>query len=149
MLGTLNDYEITELLSRQVIGHLACSLNDESYIVPINYVYKNDVLYVHSGPGKKVDMMRKNPKVSVGVDEIETIFRWKSVVCRGLFEEITDPDEKQQAKQLITHRIMPLVNNPAGHASHGIGAEKEIGHTIQPIYYKIIILEKTGRFEYA
>jgi len=148
MLGILNEQEIVNLLSRQITGHLACSLHDESYLVPVNYVYKDNAIYAHSGPGRKIDTMRKNPKVSFAVEEIETIFRWKSVVCRGVFKEITDPEEKQQAMSLLTHRIMPLVNNPGGHTSHGIGTEKEIGATIEPIVYKIIIKEKTGRFEH-
>jgi len=148
MIGVLNDQEITAILFRQITGHLACSLNDESYLVPVNYVYKDNAIYVHSGPGKKIDIMRKNAKVCFGVDEIETIFRWKSVICQGTFNEITDPDEKQQAMQLLTHRIMPLVDNPNGHTSHGIGAEIEIGTIIEPIVYKIIITQKTGRFEH-
>jgi hypothetical protein len=148
MLGILNEQEIIALLSKQVTGYLACSLNDESYLVPVNYVYKDNVIYAHSGPGKKIGIMRKNPKVCFAVTEIESIFRWKSVVCQGVFKEITNPDEKQQFMQLLTHRIMPLVQNPEGHTSHGIGSEKEIGSTIEPILYKIAIKEKSGRFEH-
>lgn len=147
MLGILNEREITALLTKQITGHLACSLNGESYLVPVNYAYKDNAIYAHSGPGKKIDIMRQNPKVCFAIAEIETIFRWKSVVCQGVFEEITEPEEKEQAVQLLTHRIMPFVQNPEGHTSHGIGAEKEIGSTIDPIYYKINILQKSGRFE--
>ena len=148
MLGTLNQKDIVNLLSSQVIGYLACSLNDESYLVPVNFVYKDNSIYAHSGPGKKLDMMRKNPNVCFAVSEIETVFRWKSVICRGRFQELTDPDERQQAMQLLIHRVMPLMQHAEDHASHGIAPEKEIGVTIEPIVYKITILEKTGRFEH-
>jgi len=148
MLGTLNQKEIVNLLSGQVTGYLACSLNDESYLIPVNYVYKDNSIYAHSGPGKTLDIMRKYPKVCFAVSQIETVFRWKSVICRGQFQELTDPDEREQAMQLLVHRIMPLVQHAEDHASHGIGPEKEIGATIEPIVYKITILEKTGRFEH-
>lgn len=148
MLGILNEPEITALLSRQITGYLACSLNGESYLVPVNYVYKDNAIYAHSGPGKKIGIMRQNPKICFAVTEIESIFRWKSVICQGVFEELTSPAEKEQAMQLLTHRIMPFVERPEGHPSHGIGSEKEIGSTIEVILYKIVIKEKSGRFEY-
>ncbi|MGN6179890.1 MAG: pyridoxamine 5'-phosphate oxidase family protein [Mucilaginibacter sp.] len=148
MLGTLNEQEIIALLSKQITGYLACSLQGESYLVPVNYVYKNNAIYAHSGPGKKIDIMRQNPKVCFTIAEIESIFRWKSVICQGAFEEIINPEEKQQAMQLLTHHIMPYVQSPEGHASHGIGPEKEIGSTIDLILYKIVINEKSGRFEH-
>ena len=102
------------------------------------------------GPGKKIDMMRKNPKVCFEVEEIENIFQWRCAIAWGTFEEITDEDEKQQARQLLTHRFMPLVSNPQHHASHGIAAnEFDIDTRINPIVYKIRIKKVTGRFEGA
>jgi hypothetical protein len=35
------------------------------YGLPVNYVYENDVLYIHSAPeGHKLDAIRRDPKVS-------------------------------------------------------------------------------------
>ena len=150
MLGQLNEKQAEELLRQQVIGRLACHYRGETYIVPLNYVYKDGLIYVHSGPGKKIDMMRKNPKVCFEVEEIENIFQWRCAIAWGTFEEITDEDEKQQARQLLTHRFMPLVSNPQHHASHGIAAnEFDIDTRINPIVYKIRIKKVTGRFEGA
>ena len=78
MLGDLNKKELIDLLESQVFGRLGCSVNDETYIVPINYVYRNNAIYAHSGNGKKIEMMRTNPKVCFQVDEILDTFRWKS-----------------------------------------------------------------------
>lgn len=148
MLGILNDKQIEELLKRQVTGRLGCQANGDIYIVPINYNYKNGVIFAHSGPGKKIDMMRQNPNVCFEVDDIQSIFHWHSVVAWGTFEEITDPDEKQQAMQGLIHRIMPLVESPAGHPSHGITAkEKDVDTLIETIVYKIKITRASGRFE--
>lgn len=148
MLGQLNEKQIGTLLTQQIIGRLACHYDGESYIVPLNYVYKDGNIYAHSGPGKKIDMMRKSPNVCFEVEEIESIFQWRCVIAWGKFEEILDDDEKQQVRQLLTHKFMPLVSNPQQHASHGIAADEvDIDTRIDPIVYRIRIDKATGRFE--
>lgn len=148
MLGILNEKEIEELLKRQVTGRVGCHVNGDTYIVPVNYNYKNGIIYAHSGPGKKIDMMRKNPNVCFEVDDIQSIFRWHSVIAWGTFEEIKDPDEKQQAMQGLIHRLMPLVESPEGHPSHAITEkEEDIDALIENIVYKIKITRVSGRFE--
>lgn len=148
MLGQLNDTQMEGLLIRQVTGRLACQEHGVPYIVPVNYVYRNGAIYAHSGPGKKIDIMRKNPKVCFEVDEIDSIFKWQSVIAWGIFEELIDMEEKEQAMQALIHRIMPLVTSPAGHPSHGITeSEYDIGTKIDLVIYKIKITHRTGRFE--
>jgi nitroimidazol reductase NimA-like FMN-containing flavoprotein (pyridoxamine 5'-phosphate oxidase superfamily) len=150
MLGTLTDTQIDNLVSSQVTGRLGCVADEKVYIVPINYVYKNSTIYAHSAPGRKIDMMRKNPNVCFQIDDIRNIFRWESVILWGTFQEITDPEKKQQAMQGIIHRLMPLVNSPSGHPSHGITAnENDLGSKIDLIVYQINITEKTGKFEFT
>ena len=148
MLGTLEQQEIEALLSQQVTGRLGCHERGTTYIVPINYVYKDGVIYAHSGPGKKISMMRKNPNVCFEVDEIKNIFSWKSVIAWGKFKEIKNVEEQERTMQLLIHRIMPLVAHPTGHPSHGITAsEYDLGVKIDLIVYKIVIEKTTGRFE--
>ncbi|QIL41528.1 pyridoxamine 5'-phosphate oxidase family protein [Pedobacter sp. HDW13] len=142
MLGDLNKGEMISLLESQVTGRLGCHSDGETYVVPINYVYRNNAIYAHSGPGKKIDMLRRNPQVCFQVDQIKDIFSWKSVVLWGTFEELNG-EERQQAMQGIIHRIMPLTYRPSQESSHGISSDvhQEI------IVYKISIKEGTGRFE--
>jgi nitroimidazol reductase NimA-like FMN-containing flavoprotein (pyridoxamine 5'-phosphate oxidase superfamily) len=148
MLGKLNDTQIEKLLEEQVIGRIACQANEEIYLVPINYVYRDGCIYSHSGEGKKIRMMRENPKVCFEADDIRSVFQWQSVIAKGIYEEITDIDEKQQAMQGIIHRIMPLVTSPEGHPSHGITEkDSDVGTTVELIVYRIRLEEKTGRFE--
>ncbi len=94
MLGALDQTQIDNLLKEQVTGRIACHADGITYIVPINYVYNAPYIYCHSSNGKKIEMMRKNPEVCFEVDDIQSIFRWKSVVAWGQFEEVTDLDEK-------------------------------------------------------
>lgn len=141
MLGNLNKREIIDLLERQVIGRLGCHADGETYVVPVNYVYRNNAIYAHSGSGKKLDMMRKNPNVCFQVDEISDTFRWKSVIVWGTFEELTGV-ERQQAMQGIIHRIMPLTDGNQ-RSSHAIPDDQQNNIVV----FKIPVVEGTGRFE--
>ena len=142
MLGELNKKEIIDLLEGQVIGRLGCHANDETYVVPVNYVYRNEAIYAHSGAGKKIDMMRTNPKVCFQVDELHDVFRWKSAIVWGVFEELKD-QERQQAIQGIIVSVMQLRDKPNLEPSHAIPADLQD----ELIVYKIKITEATGRFE--
>lgn len=148
MLGKLSEKQIEDLLTRRVTGRIGCHADGATYVVPINYVYRSPNIFAHSTSGKKIEMMRKNPEVCFQVDEIQDIFNWQSVIAWGKFEEIKDENEKHRAMQGIIHQLMPLVNKPSGHASHGIAdREKDIGMSVELIVYKIVLREKTGRFE--
>jgi len=147
MLGTLTTQEIDKLLNSQVTGRLGCMLDDKPYIVPINYVFRDSGIYAHSGPGRKIDAMRKNPLVCFQVDEVISVFNWKSAIIWGKFEELTDPAERQQAMQGIIHRLMPLTTAPSNHPSHGISSSEADIASKEIIIYRIYITEKTGRFE--
>lgn len=148
MLGKLNETQIEQLLKEQVIGRIACQTKGDIYLVPINYVYKDGYIYGHSAAGKKIRMMRENPNVCFEVENIQSVFRWQTVIATGLFEEITDLDEKQQAMQGIIHRIMPFVTGPEGHPSHGITEkDSDIGTRVELVVYRIKLTEITGRFE--
>lgn len=142
MLGELNKREIIDLLESQFIGRLGCHVDGETYIVPINYVYQNNAVYAHSGDGKKIEMLRANPKVCFQVDQIDTMFKWKSVILWGTFEELKD-EERQQAMQGLILRIMPKTDDPAREPSHAINPSLQDSL----IVYRINIKEATGRFE--
>lgn len=142
MLGDLNRKEIEELLKNQFIGRLGCHLNGETYIVPINYVYQNNTIYAHSGEGKKLSILRENPRVCFQVDDIENMFKWKSAILWGTFEELQG-EERQQVMQGLILRIMPNTNEIGRDPSHGISPEFH-EHLV---VYKINIEEATGRFE--
>jgi len=148
MLGTLNEKQIDDLLIRQVTGRIGCHADGTTYIVPVNYVYRSHNVFAHSAYGKKIEMMRKNPEVCFQVDEIRSIFNWQSVIAWGRFEELTDIAEKEQVMQSLIHRIMPMVDRPSGHPSHGITeSDYDIGTSVEVIIYKIVLSKKTGRFE--
>jgi nitroimidazol reductase NimA-like FMN-containing flavoprotein (pyridoxamine 5'-phosphate oxidase superfamily) len=148
MLGVLSENEIEDVLEQQAIGRIGCHADGITYVVPINYVYKDGYVYGHSAEGKKIDMLRSNPQVCFQIDDIESITQWKSVITWGVYEEITDGKEMQKAMQEIIRHIMPLITDNNAHPSHGITeSESDIGTSVDLILYKILLNKKTGRFE--
>ena len=79
----ISQQECGELLQRVSIGRLACSLNDQAYVVPVAFSYETDCIYIFSTFGKKIEWMRKNPKVCLQADEIGNRSNWTSVVVTG------------------------------------------------------------------
>jgi nitroimidazol reductase NimA-like FMN-containing flavoprotein (pyridoxamine 5'-phosphate oxidase superfamily) len=149
MLGNLSESEMDLLLQKQLTGRIGCYADDTPYVVPINYVYKDGYIYGHSAAGKKIEILRKSPKVCFQVDDVENIMNWKSVIAWGTFQEITEREEMQKVMQEIIQHIMPSVTHVDGHPSHGITAnESDIGTSIELILYKIYLHKITGRFEY-
>lgn len=87
---SLSTIECTKLLDANRIAHLACAREDRPYVVPIYYAHADNHLYAFSLPGKKIDCMRVNPRVSVLVEERGHGRSWRSVVVDGRYEELPD-----------------------------------------------------------
>lgn len=96
MIENLDDKTSRELLGKKRTGHLGCVLpSGEPYVVPVNYLFEDDRIYIHSLPGEKISAMRDNPRVCVQTEEIaDDGFEWQSVIAFGEFREITDRKEK-------------------------------------------------------
>ncbi len=148
MLGELSKIQIESLLKEIPVGRIGCHTDGTTYIVPVNYVYENSIVYAHSADGLKINMMRKNPEVCFQVDAIDDLLNWESVICWGKFEEITELHEKTEAMQKLINWLMPLIKGETGQPSHGFTSEaSEIGDKVELILYKITLVKKTGRFE--
>ena len=96
--------EIDSLIRESHYAHLGCSADGETYVVPITYVAEGDVLCSFTHEGKKMEMMRKYPDVCVQLEKLEND-GWQSVVCRGVFEEITEHDEAQRVSLAIAEQF--------------------------------------------
>ena len=65
--------QIVDILDTAKVLHLGLAVDNEPYVVPMNYGYTMEdgklVLYLHSAlQGRKLDMMRENPKVFFEMD---------------------------------------------------------------------------------
>lgn len=137
-MGTIHilpDDEIEALLSRAIVGRIACcghgvSGDGRPYLVPLAYGYDGESVYAHSGPGRKLDLMRAEPRVTFEVDEATAPDRWRSVIAEGTFEEIAEPAERERALRTI-YRPPALI--------------PELG--AQTVVYRIRLTARSGRYE--
>jgi nitroimidazol reductase NimA-like FMN-containing flavoprotein (pyridoxamine 5'-phosphate oxidase superfamily) len=150
MIGNLSTDQIERLLHQQVVGRLACHYHDDVYIVPVSYAYDNNCIYCHAFEGKKMKMMRKNPRVCFQVDEMKDMSNWKSVIAWGKFEELNERDEKNKALSLLLERQLPMVSSTTTHLGESwpfSGSDIHELNIIPGIVFRISLTEKTGRFE--
>jgi uncharacterized protein len=147
MFGKLTAQQIEEVLQTQLLGHLACHANDQTYLIPISYAYENNSLYVHSEDGMKIKMMRENPKVCIQVDERQDMSNWRSVIGWGQFSEITNEEERKKALQLLVSRQLPILSSSTTHLGNNWPFSSTDVAVIPGIVFKITLDEKTGRFE--
>jgi uncharacterized protein len=64
-------HKMIEFLNGQQVGRIA-SLDGNGYpqVIPMNFVYRDGVIYMHSHPfGEKLDNIRRNPNVGFEVDQ--------------------------------------------------------------------------------
>lgn len=152
MIPELAPAEIEELLRAESVARLACSADGELYVVPISYAYDGSSLIVHSVPGRKIEMMRRNPEVCLEVDRVAGPAEWRSVIAWGRFEELQG-DEARHAMELLIDRFRelpwaesPAESGPADPRHRGIDsglAGGTIGHP--GIVFRIRLGTRTGR----
>lgn len=101
--------EIKEILDKSMIVHVGMVDGDEPYVVPMNYGYTLEdgelCIYLHGATvGRKIDIIRKNPKVFFEMECDVTPFEGKvacqygttyaSVMGLGKAEVLETPEEK-------------------------------------------------------
>ena len=95
MIENSDEKAARKFLEEQKFGHLGCVLESgEPYIVPVNYLYKDDEIYIHCLPGQKLDALRANGKICLQVEKTDDSRRWQSVIAFGEFQEIKRTNKK-------------------------------------------------------
>ncbi|WP_153801215.1 pyridoxamine 5'-phosphate oxidase family protein [Foetidibacter luteolus] len=149
MNGILPAEEQEKLMSRNIFGRLGCCDGDRTYIVPVNYAYDGKSIYAHSGEGLKIAIMRSNPRVCFTVDEITSFTHWLSVIAWGTYQELMDARYRMYAIKLFNEKMMhiPLSATAAIPLLSTDGNSFQYPGRVKAVIYRIIISEKTGRFE--
>lgn len=146
MLGKLTTEQCEQILSAEVIGRIGCYADHEVSIVPVTYVFDRGVVYAHSKEGNKIDMMRKNPKVCFQVDRIENMANWRSVIGWGVFEELKEKADQENALRVLRERLSPLTTSDSVRPSQNADPN-EVRKERRPVLYKISLYKLSGRFE--
>ena len=108
--------QILHILDTGKVVHLGLSVNDEPYVVPMNYGYTMEdgklTLYLHSAVrGRKLDMIRANSKVFFEIDCDRMPFEgrvpcqygmvYSSIMGRGTATLVEDVEGKKQAMTIL------------------------------------------------
>jgi hypothetical protein len=137
----MSEQECSELLGRVSFGRLACSLNDQPYIVPVDFSYEPDRIYVFSTAGKKIEWMRENPKVCLQADEIGNRSNWLSVIVTGTFLELREPQytaEREHALEQLAQYSQYWLNPLAERR------EQTSDLSIEPVFFRVDINSISG-----
>lgn len=108
--------EIIRILDKAKVLHLGLVDGDEAYVVPMNYGYTMDngrlTVYLHGARrGRKLDLIRANPKVFFEMDCDITPFEgeiackygitYSSIMGKGIAEIVEDVEEKKKALSVL------------------------------------------------
>lgn len=105
--------ELVKILSKNCVGTLSVSGGEYPYAVPLNFGFsendgKFNVCFHCASEGKKIELIKKNPKVCFEVHTMERITgegdepcvyscAYESVIGFGCARELTSHDEKKEA----------------------------------------------------
>lgn len=136
---------IEDILKGSVICRLAMADGDIPYILPFNYGYQHNCIYIHSAPaGKKIDLLKKNNKVCFEIEQQADIVKeekackwattYRSVVGYGHVKILKDINEKKTGLKIIMKH-----NGFTGKIEFD---EKEVKSLV---ILKLFILETSGK----
>ena len=105
---------MVSIIEKAIVCRVAMCWQDEPYVIPMNFGYQDNYIYLHSaGEGRKLDILRNNDKVCIEFDvDVElvqsqeackTSMKYKSVLIFGTAVILKDIAEKKKALDIIMH----------------------------------------------
>ena len=112
--------EIESIINKANVCRIGLSDNNNPYIVPVNFGYKDNCLYIHSAAeGKKINIIKKNNNVCFEMDinhdilqgksACHTTTKYYSVIGYGKAYFIDDSDKKTKVLNNIMDHYLPDV----------------------------------------
>jgi len=120
-LPAMSGQEVDRLLQSCRISRMAFNDSPWPYIIPLDYVYAHGKMYFHfANYGKKVELFKNDPHVSVEVDRFNgDITEYESVTLMGTLARVTDPAEKKMASRALLETMEPRGGEKNVAARHG------------------------------
>ena len=111
---------IHRILGRATLCRVAMVDGDEPYLVPMNCGWDGKHLFLHAAvEGRKLDILRANPRVCVEIDEDiqivtgatgeECTANYVTVIGTGTASFVPDPKAKGRDLNIIIHQCHPGV----------------------------------------
>ncbi|MCU4176911.1 GNAT family N-acetyltransferase [Carboxylicivirga sp. N1Y90] len=103
---------IENILQSSTICRIAMLDGEKPYLLPFNYGYSENTIYIHSAnKGKKLDVLRKNPHVCFEIDQSVSLVKnqiackwattYQSILGYGNIELLTVAKQKEDALNII------------------------------------------------
>jgi nitroimidazol reductase NimA-like FMN-containing flavoprotein (pyridoxamine 5'-phosphate oxidase superfamily) len=112
--------DLEEILSQASVVHLGLVDNGRPYVVPMDFGYADNAIYVHSAmEGRKIDVLKRNPDVCFEIETDHAVVpgdkhncrnwtsRFKCVMGTGRAVFLTDPEERNLAVNVIMSKFAP------------------------------------------
>ena len=144
MVGELSQEECIRVLSENSLGRLASQADGEVYLIPLGFAWDGQRPVFETSMGKKIEMMRSNPRVCFQTDQIVSATEWKSVIVFGTFTELGDA-EKPAAARLLIDKISSDLDEE-GRSPRDVTPDK-VGGRYEGVMFVIDGERITGRFE--
>jgi nitroimidazol reductase NimA-like FMN-containing flavoprotein (pyridoxamine 5'-phosphate oxidase superfamily) len=104
--------EIEDILLNGVVCRLGLVDGGRAYIVPMNYGYANNCIYLHSAlEGYKIDLINKSPEACFEVETdvamigsenaCNSSMKYKTVIGYGIIEILQVPEEKKKGMKIL------------------------------------------------
>ena len=144
LVTEMSRQECEDFLARLGFGRLACTRDNQPYIVPIYFASEPGRVYGFATMGQKIEWMRSNPLVCLEADEVLSPAEWKSVVVLGRYEDFPDTSaysEQRERAQSLLEKGRPLWWLTAFAAAQ----TRQRADREMTVFYCIHIEEITGR----
>src|SRR5450432_2500900 len=133
MVGKLNDNQIRNILSSQVLGRLAVANSNQPYIVPVTYTYDGKYIYGQTNEGDKLTILRNNPLVCFETDVMMDMGNWQCVLVFGEFEELNN-EEAVKARKILFNRVFSLMTSCTLHThEHEVTEQTDDSNRIKEV----------------
>ena len=103
---------IVSIIRRSTVCRLGMSDDGQPYVIPMSFGYQDGAVYFHCAPeGRKIEILRKNPRVCIEFD-VDCLlktgdsackwgFHFNSAIAFGVAAIIEDSTEKQAVLDII------------------------------------------------
>ena len=100
----LSDREIHKFIVDKDYGHLGCCDKGIPYVVPIHFAFEEDCFFIYTTQGKKSEIISKDPRVCLQIEDVKSNTDWVSVVVLAEAQELVDELERSTAIAAVAKR---------------------------------------------
>jgi len=93
----LNADQCREILEQGRVAHIAQIDGGAPYVTPMSYVMLGGDLVFRTGEGRRLEALRRDPRVCVEVSRPREDTGWESVMVRGRARFVTDSRLEEEA----------------------------------------------------